>query len=187
MTKKMMVSLGILTAGVAGLVLAANVGSLEAAPVIAPVQTVVVNPFNDPANVRVNGFVRTVDPGVAFQYQNSNETGGDGHLGFIIAEPQGSFRVENVNGIISTASGLPVLAVIRVVNSEANGGFFHFKYLPLQLVSSSNGTDLYVFNADIGLYALPGARIEFIANVTGGFPSGEMVATVTISGREQLQ
>ena len=103
------------------------------------------------------------------------------------AEPQGSFRVENVNGIISTASGLPVLAVIRVVNSEANGGFFHFKYLPLQLVSSSNGTDLYVFNADIGLYALPGARIEFIANVTGGFPSGEMVANVTISGREQLQ
>jgi len=186
MTKRTIVSMGILGAGVVGLVLAASIGSLEAAPVVAPVQTVVVNPFDNPANVKVQGVVRIVDPGTAFQFQNPQEEGVDGHLAFSIGEPEGAFRVENVNGLITINAGQPLLAVIRVVNSMENGGFYHFKYLPLQLTASTNGSDYYTFNADIGLYALPGARIELIANAIG-FSESPMGAIVTVSGRQQLQ
>jgi hypothetical protein len=134
-----------------------------------------------------SGVVRTVDPGTAFQFQNPQEEGEGGHIAFIIAEPEGAFRVENVNGLITIQAGQPLLAVIRVVNSLDNGGFFHFKYLPLQLVGSHAGTDHYVFNADLGLYALPGARIEFIANAIDGFSESDIGVNVTVSGRQQLQ
>jgi hypothetical protein len=186
MTKTTMALMGILTAGLAGLVLAGNVGPVEAAPVVGPLQALVVNPSNNPANVQVQGIVRMVDPGTAFQFQNTSEQGANGQLAFSIGTPEGAFRVENVNGIVNIDTGQPLLAVIRVVNSEANGGNFYFKYLPLQLASTSNGVDTYMFNADIGLYAFDGARIEFIANAIG-FSQSAMEANVAVSGRQQLQ